>query len=485
MNIYFSDYFEIDIDILDSYGALNISLINDLPLFIDPFQLFNSKKKEYQQLHHDILLYVGFLKCKSENGIVDHGLLSSWFCFPEVKQNWLGYSKSGNAGSGLGMEFARALNRNLHFVFANFGTENITKSSHLEKLCLIKEGVGRDNISDFTANLIKDFLLTYTERISKENIAPKHLREFKVPRVIFNYETESWECKKYVLPNFNNDFVVLTPKNILSRDSTWINREDLFNDFSQLSDALPNQALRAQINNYFLKRLPKEPTGEERKNAIEKTLEKFPILLDYFIKYKEDNGHKAEAISKYKVKESEKLFIKQLVQFIELLKSTTKFYELEYDSYQEAYNRIIFLKQVIENNDGYKYFYVNGKPVRKEEDLQRLFRLTWYATVFDVNSEVNNGRGPVDYKVSLGSFDKTLVEFKLASNTQLIRNLKKQVEIYKTANQTKNAYKVILYFTHDELSKVEKILKELKLENRKDIILIDAIKGKKSASKEK
>jgi hypothetical protein len=28
---------------------------------------------------------------------------------------------------------------------------------------LIKSGVGRDNISDFTTNLIKDYLLTYTE----------------------------------------------------------------------------------------------------------------------------------------------------------------------------------------------------------------------------------------------------------------------------------------------------------------------------------
>ncbi len=28
-----------------------------------------------------------------------------------------------------------------------------------------------------------------------------------------------------------------------------------------------------------------------------------------------------------------------------------------------------------------------------------MYRLVWYGTKLDVNSEVNNGRGPVDYKI--------------------------------------------------------------------------------------
>ena len=28
-----------------------------------------------------------------------------------------------------------------------------------------------------------------------------------------------------------------------------------------------------------------------------------------------------------------------------------------------------------------------------------MYRLVWYATDFDVNREVNNGRGPVDFKI--------------------------------------------------------------------------------------
>lgn len=83
-----------------------------------------------------------------------------------------------------------------------------------------------------------------------------------------------------------------------------------------------------------------------------------------------------------------------------------------------------------------------------------MYRLVWYATEYDVNREVNNGRGTVDFKVSRGSKDSTLVEFKLASNTKLKKNLENQVKIYKKTSCTDRAIKVILYFTEQEHVKV-------------------------------
>jgi hypothetical protein len=97
---------------------------------------------------------------------------------------------------------------------------------------------------------------------------------------------------------------------------------------------------------------------------------------------------------------------------------------------------------------------------------------------------VNDGRGPADFKVSRGSKDKAIVEFKLAGNSQLKKNLKKQAEIYATASDAKCAIKVIVYFTKDELEKVQRIFKELGLKENEDLILIDARKDNKpSASK--
>jgi len=54
MELYFSDYFEVDPAIVWKYGAFDISVASDLPLLIDPFLLFNSEKPEYQQLHEDM-----------------------------------------------------------------------------------------------------------------------------------------------------------------------------------------------------------------------------------------------------------------------------------------------------------------------------------------------------------------------------------------------------------------------------------------------
>jgi hypothetical protein len=68
MATFFNEYFGVTTDQVDDYGAFNISLINDLPLFIDPFLLFNSGKPEYKQQHNEILRYMVFLRDRITSG---------------------------------------------------------------------------------------------------------------------------------------------------------------------------------------------------------------------------------------------------------------------------------------------------------------------------------------------------------------------------------------------------------------------------------
>lgn len=485
LNVYFSDVFDVSPEVINNYGAFNISLINDVPLFIDPFLLFGSEKKEYQDLHDNILKYLKFLRNKSiSNQSLSNGALKSWYCFPEVKQNWFGFCLAGNNGSGLALDFAKALHGNLNQIFSDFGDETITKGSHLEKLCIIKDGVGNDNISDFTTNLIKEYLLEYTQTFAQKNIDNKFLKTLKVEKVIFDYTFERWYPKEYTLPFYNNDYVILTPKDILTKDNTWINASDMLHQFDDIVASVSNDELRAQVNNYFANVLPKDPTPKDERKAAAKVYRKFASLIDYFIRFKEDNSDKAERLSLSKVLETESFFIHQVSDLICLLQKLTPFYGIYGDTYQEALQRVDFLKDVIENKDGYKLFYLNNKPIQRESDLQILYRLTWFASPSDVNREVNNGRGAVDFKISQGNKDKTLVEFKLAKNSQLRRNLEKQVEVYEKANNTKKSVKVILYFSTQEYVKVKKILKDLGLENKENVILINADSDDKiSASK--
>jgi hypothetical protein len=473
MDIYFSDVFDISPDDLEGYGAFNISLINDLPLFIDPFLLFNSKKSEYQELHDQIINYLRFLKFRSERGQINEGLLRNWYVFSEVRQNWLGYSLVGNRGAGLGIDFARSLNENLHTIFSDFGDEEVTSGSHLEKLCLIKDGVGRDNISDFTTNLIKEYLLDYTQDFAATYLRPEHRKVVAVSKVRFNYSTYTWESDQYELPWHDGDYIILTPKDILSKDDTWINKADIVKNFNDVADSIPNVELRAQINQYFRRILPEKPKAKEYRETVAHVVSKFHEFLDHFIKFKEDNGDQAVSISETRVKEVELLFIKKLKQFVGTLDHETDFYSIEgCNTLDEARARVMFLKDVIENKGGHRLFYRDGQAVPREKDVQILFRLTWLATPSDVSREVNDGRGPVDFKVSRGSFDKSLVEFKLAKNTHL-RRILEQIKIYKKASDAPNALKVILFFNDRELEKVVKIFNDLGLHDDPDVILID------------
>ena len=474
--VHFTDFFEVDPRELEKYGAFNISLVNDLPLFIDPFLLFNSSKARYQTLHAEIIRYMRFLRDRAAAGEVDRGLLRAWFHFPEIRQNWLGFSQTGNRGHGLGRDFATALHKGLRSVFSDFGEETVTESSHIEKLTLISSGVGRDNISDFTTNLILGFLATYTQTFARQHIDARMRDEFTLSKVRFNYETRSWVSDTFQLPSLGGDFVLLTPIDILTRDEAWINRPELLERLPALTAALPDDALRSQVNQYLLRVLPRDPkaTEKEKREAVARVVERFPAVLDYYIRDKEDHGDKAQAVAAERVSEVRTVFVEQIRDLVNALLAT-HFYDSAGATYQEAKERLVFLKDVIENKGGHRIFYVKGKPIERESDLHILYRMTWFATPSDVSREVDDGRGPADFKISRGAADKTLVEFKLAKNRQLERNLEKQTEVYEGASDPTNpSLKAILFFTEAEHDRVVRILKKLKLQDSPHIVLIDA-----------
>lgn len=501
--IYFSDAFEVSPDDLEEYGAFDVSLINDLPLFIDPFLLFNSTDTGYRVLHEEIIKYLRFLRDKAIEGTISDGLLEAWFTFREVKQNWLGYSLVGNKGSGLGMDFAKALYKSLGTLFQSFGAETVTRGSHLEKLCLIADGVGRDNISDFATNLIKGFLLNYTQEFARSYLQPNQRQIVAVPKAEFNYETQTWEVRRYELPYISGDYVILTPTNILTKEDIWINKVDLAREFPSVVEAIPNHQLRAQLNNYLASALSmildrdkrqsaredgrsrfrrrsrrrvneKEPTAKQMVEAVGDVVRSHPELIDHYIRYKEDHGDEAEAQADQRVRESEQLYITQVRQLVGGLLEHTDFYGSSGTTRDEAKQRVAFLKDVIENKGGWRMFFAEGRPLRRESDLHIMFRLTWCNTPSDINREVNNGRGPSDFEVSRGRFDKSIIEFKLAKNTSLARNLKYQAEAYKKASDAQYALKVIVFFTADEEARTLRILRELGLDSHPDITLIDA-----------
>lgn len=484
VDVYFSDAFNVRPKAIERYGAFDISLVSDLPLFVDPFLIFNSRRPKYRKLHRGIVRYLKFLYKKARTQTLTPALIGSWYRFPEIEENWLGFAETGNQGRGLGSKFAKALHANLGLLFRGLNEGRITKGVHLEKLCLISDRVGKDNISDFTNNLIHGFLLRYTSDFAKQHIDKPLRRIVAVRKVRFNYKTETWESGEFDLPIHNGRHVLLTPRDLLTKEDTWINKTDLYEDFDRVPESIPNDQLRQQVNNFFMNLLPRRRKKRrikksERQAAIAATIRQFPELIDYFIRDKENRGAQAKRLSHERVETSNQLYVQQIRELISILRQHTQFYVEEPNSYDAARRRAMYLKDVVENNGGYRVFYVKGKPIQREADLHIMYRLTWHGTSMDVTTEANDGRGPVDVKVSRGAKDKSLVEMKLASNSSLERNLKNQTAVYQKASGAPTSVKIILYFSKSELAKIQKILARLKREQDSSIILIDARKDNK------
>ena len=209
--------------------------------------------------------------------------------------------------------------------------------------------------------------------------------------------------------------------------------------------------------------------------AIGNVIERFPQVLDYYIRDREEDGERAVSAAKARVSMVERQFVEQVRALVSSGLEPAGFYRYSGNTYDEARQRLLFLKDVVENKGGHRFFYVDGEPVRRETDLHVLYRLTWYATPSDVSREVNDGRGPADFKVSRGAVDKTIVEFKLASNSKLEQNLAKQTAVYEAASDaTQPSLKAVFVFSEGELRRVMEILTRLGIAASPHVVLIDA-----------
>lgn len=485
----FSERFQVSSELIKKYGAVDISLVCDIPLFIDPMLIFNSEKIVYKNLHESIIRYFHFLYKKATQGLTAKEI-RAWFNFSEVPNNWLGYSLAGNKGLALGGSYANFLYKNIAFAI---DTHGISQSQHIEKIMLLYDGSGKDKISDLAVNLMKGFLCEYTEEFSSKYINKKFLEKFPVDKAYFNYETESFVSKEYTLPYVydekgRKEYVLLTPYDILREDEPAINRKDFYDSYERIRTSIDNDTLRAYVNNYIRlavkqyeekqrrnHRAPREKSIQKiEKDAFMDLANEYPELYDYYVKLRETDVDEIRSECQSEVdNQLEKLLIASQ-KIISIFKNLDYQVNEKLTAREEAKARLKYFKHIIEDCDGYKNLYVKGKPIAKENDLQRLFRFVWYGTNYKVDAEANNGRGQADFIVSKGQNNQSIIEFKLASNKTL-DHVFTQVKIYEAANCTDGSLIVIFYFSESEYLYAKQIVKNAGYESMidKSIYLID------------
>lgn len=100
----------------------------------------------------------------------------------------------------------------------------------------------------------------------------------------------------------------------------------------------------------------------------------------------------------------------------------------------------ILFKDWVENNRGWGVIQ-SADNKKREKIVQRLVHLAAKSYIesnnLDISFEPDEGRGPVDFKVSRGA-DKTIVEIKLSSNQQYLHGYEKQIVEYGKAEKTQS-----------------------------------------------
>ncbi len=385
--MYFSDHFNVSESLLESQNVFDISLVSDLPLFIDPFLIFDSPKHEYLELHDAIVKYLSFIRSKVTSDRLLPAESAELLHFKEIPNNWLGYSIGGNAGRGLGKSFAKSAASGLGGPVMDFGVETVTKGSQIERLFLFTSGTGKDALSDFVTNVCKEFLLNFTQKFAKANLNVSQCRDFNVRRVCFDYEAERWMNRKFFLPCFKQRFVLLTPLDLLTQSIPWINRPELFDKFGQILDAMPNQSLRANINLFISQRLapppghptnkPFKPSKKDVHSTYEDALTKFPEVANYYIAEKELNGEEAVIQSKQKVERATDLYRGRVKKFSSNILSQRGFFEIDVKNQNEL---LTVFADAVETAGRELFLTADGLlGDLKKDDFELICSLAWRA----------------------------------------------------------------------------------------------------------
>jgi hypothetical protein len=191
----------------------------DIPLGIDPFLLFKSRDPEYRELHGLVLNVFNAGIAAVRAG--DIALARSILRFPEVPEIGLGYTQKSRRGSGVGMRLTDLIIETLT------GSPQLVERGvrHIEEMQLLSAGIGPDRISDIVANILKRFLISYTQR---------QCEIWSIPTCagapishVYNHASGNWEDSHDDLPVSDSDGapILLVPRRIV-RTLPWINYDD-------------------------------------------------------------------------------------------------------------------------------------------------------------------------------------------------------------------------------------------------------------------
>lgn len=458
-----SDYLGIS-DKLDENGVFDPILDKDSYFFINLQRLKKTAipefLKSYKNIHEYFRKIIKLLDKAEKKTKTDtfYKQALTMFRFSEVNGICLGYAK-GNSGAGFGIELASQVMSTAYDIVK----VGVNDPEFFELLPLFQENVGADRLSDMIATLIIDDIKAYTKRINAE----LGINQIQYKELDFNGD--------FLVNPYKNSDVLLVPIDILHKlpvAETW---EEIDLVVSQ------NNALRAEMN-FEIASEWNRYTIVERKAYLQRDIFKDPEACKRVLE-----EYRAQDLETFNPQENFEYFLTKLTQKIENLSINWKIRQKGVNSYIGANDILGFFKQWVEYNKGWEIIQ-EANSRNREKILQRVIHLAGLSYIkannLDMSCEPDEGRGPVDFKISMGQ-DITIIEVKLTSNNQYLHGYETQIEEYGKAEQTNNMIYVLV-----DLGNPGKVRKVQELHDRKydeganppDLIVIDATQ-KESASR--
>jgi hypothetical protein len=193
-------------------------LDQDLPLCIDPFLLYKSRREDLQTAHKTLLSLFQEAFAAFRSGKMD--LVSSLIDFPEVPEIRFGYASKSISGRGIGQILSK-------LVIETLGNSPLLIERgirHVEELQLFSVGIAEDRVSDMAANIIKYFLAQYTTNQCKlwgvptTNGVPLHH--------IWDAQERRWVDQYVDIPVDQSGRGILFVPRWIVRRLPWINYDD-------------------------------------------------------------------------------------------------------------------------------------------------------------------------------------------------------------------------------------------------------------------
>lgn len=253
----------------------------DLPIGIDPFLLFKSRDPDVRSLHQKLLdaFSIGVGTIKKGN----HAEARRLFDYPEVPEIGFGYTARGKRGSGVGSHLAGLI------------VETLTHSPllqergvrHIEEMQLLSAGIGPDRVSDIAANLLKQYLIEYTQRQAQIWQLPVKLAPV---RHVYDAASHEWMDGYFDLPvsSVDGSAILLVPRRIV-RVLPWINYDDFVHGEFRAYLAARREVARQSLRN----------SPGVRKDEVVSVTRSDLSIIDRYVEARERSSAQAQPTFEY------------------------------------------------------------------------------------------------------------------------------------------------------------------------------------------